>query len=129
MTYEEQNKALKKKLILIDKEITQIEDLIKELPYFTSDAIVSYHRNNAELSLLVLKERKKDIEDALKESPKKRKISTLLGTIANNLPEPPKKVYQSNGLTKSMYSISNGCFMWLAVYVAIGFVIIMLILN
>jgi hypothetical protein len=129
MTYEEENETLRKKILYIDNEIMRAESLINELPAFSSDATINYYRNKAKLALFALKDRRKNIEDALKESPQKRKINNLLGVIASNLPEVPEKIYQGNGLTKSMYSISNGCLMWMIIFVVIGFIIMMIIMN
>lgn len=138
MTYEEENRKLKEQLANINKEIRELESYISQYDhsfYYSSrdifnphKSIYNYHAfacNDAKKKLTILTIEKKYIEETLKESPKRRMISN----IVKKIPDGPQKVYDGGFFTKPMYSISDGCLIWLLVFSAIGTLIIAIALG
>ncbi|MES2274757.1 MAG: hypothetical protein V4592_01960 [Bacteroidota bacterium] len=130
--FEEENEKFRKKINSIDKEISDLRELIKYNPYLTNyseQARMDLAKRNVEYKLLVLNETKKQIEDKLQQSFAKRRIDDKISNYLSYLPElpdAPKKVRSGGLITKPVYSFSNGCLLWMIAFVVIGLILILL---
>lgn len=149
MTYEEENKKLEEKLISINIKIEETHTLIQHLnsckcnirnksgidigkSYFAKESeigMIDMALQNAQYKLVMLEEIKQNTIDVLKESPRQRKISNLICKIPlDKLPEFPQKVYDGGFLSKPMYSISDGCANWMAIFCIICCILVFIVL-
>lgn len=135
--FEKENEKLRERIKSIDKEISDLRELINTNDYlmnysFSEQTIMDVAKQNARYKILALEETKKQIDVKLQQSFAKRiidnKISNYLSYLPE-LPDAPKKVYSGGLITKPVYSISNGCFLWMVAFVVIGLILILLFFN
>ncbi|PID93695.1 MAG: hypothetical protein CSA94_02445 [Bacteroidetes bacterium] len=143
--FEEENKKIRDKIYSINRKIQILseekrclfydsskESVIEALYSTSNHDITKYVRErNIYHEILALSTMKKSLEERLNQSKKKREredgISNIISKLyLPNFPDMPKQIYPGNGLSKPIYSVSDGCLAWMFVFVIIGIAIIAL---
>lgn len=133
MTYEQQNKSIRKEIKDIDQQIENIQRIYSEV-LFKADQFYSRSKAQWAMSekLKSLESRREFLLEKLKESPEQRKVSNLKENIWDGIWEITKTLPDLQHIGGNVYIDRNGgCGIWCLIITVIGLVVlgIMCIVN
>lgn len=133
MTYEQQNKSIRKEIKDIDQQIENIQRIYSEV-LFKADQFYSRSKARWAMSekLKSLECRREFLLEKLKESPEQRKVSNLKENIWDGIWEITKTLPDLQRIGGNVYIDRNGgCGIWCLIITVIGLVVlgIMCIVN